>query len=108
MARPIFSVRGRVAWSDGAPAAGAYVAIVDADPDLDDLLGAGATAADGSFRLSFTTEAFNQEALEQETTPDLYIVVSLPSRLGGAGPTVLEPALRRDFGKLAFANDARE
>lgn len=108
MARPIFTVRGRIAWSDGTPASGAYVAIVDADPDLDDLLGAGATEVDGSFRLSFTAEAFNQEALEAETAPDLYIVVSLPSRLAGAGPAVLEPALRRDFGKLAFANAARE
>lgn len=108
MGRPIFTVRGRIASSDGAPVADAYVAIVDADPDLDDLLGAGATAVDGSFRLSFTTEAFNQERLEAETTPDLYVVVSLPSRLAGAGSTVLEPALRRDFGNLAFANAARE
>ncbi|NOU27945.1 MAG: carboxypeptidase regulatory-like domain-containing protein [Polyangiaceae bacterium] len=108
MGRQVFTVRGRVAWPDGAPVADAYVAVVDADPDLDDLIGAGAVASDGSFRLSFTAEAFNQEASEAETTPDLYLVVSRPSWLAGPGSTALQPVLRHDVGKLAFASAARE
>jgi len=106
MGRPIFTVRGRVASYDGSPITGAYVAIVDADPDLDDLLGAGPITADGSFRLSFTTEAFNQEPLERETVPDLYVVVSVPNVL--AGGSVLTPAVRRDFGEAPFAGGARD
>ena len=103
MGRPIFTVRGRIASADGAPVPNAYVAIVDADPDLDDLLGAGATAPDGSFRLSFTAEAFNQEPLENELVPDLYIVVSLSGSFGGTGPATLSPFFRRDFDKLTFS-----
>ncbi len=97
--RPIFTVRGRVAFFDGTPAR-AYVAIVDADPDLDDLIAAGTTEPDGTFRASFTAEAFNQEAGEAEARPDLYVIVSV---LSG---TSMVPLLRRDFGKLAFANAA--
>ena len=64
MARAIFSLRGRVAFADGAPAPHVWVAIVDADPDLDDLLGIGITGQSGEYRLSFTAEAFNQELSE--------------------------------------------
>lgn len=78
------------------------MAIVDEDPNLDDLLGVGTTAADGTFRLSFTTDAFNQEAAEQEKRPDIYLVISLVQE------ETLVPVLRRDFGKLAFASAALE
>ncbi len=94
-------MRGHVAYVDGAPAR-AFVAIIDADPDLDDLIAIGTCEPDGSFRLSFTTEAFNQEPGESETRPDLYAVVSIMHE----GTPV--PVLRRDFGKLAFANAALE
>lgn len=94
-------MRGRVTFVDGTPAR-AFVALVDADPDLDDLIAAGTAEPDGTFRASFTAEAFNQEPGEAEARPDLYVVVSM---LYG---TSIIPVLRRDFGKLAFANGEME
>ncbi len=102
MASPLFTLRGRIAYRDDTSAVGAHVAVVDEDPDLDDLIGVGTTAADGSFRLSFTTDAFNQEPAEKEDRPDIYLVISLEHE------ETLVPVLRRDFGKLAFANAALE
>lgn len=81
---------------DGAPAAGIWVALVDADPELDDLLGVGVTGADGAFRLSFTSEAFNQEPGEDEALPDLYAVLSVA---GDKGPV---PVARRALHGLSF------
>lgn len=97
--RSILRLHGRVALAIGAPAAGAFVAIVDADPDLDDLIAVGVTTEDGSFRASFTTEAFNQEPGEKEAWPDLYVVVSVVR--DGA----LTPIVRKDFGKLVLDHD---
>jgi hypothetical protein len=99
VARPIFRLRGRVAEASGEPAAGVFVAVVDADPDLDDLVAVGITDASGAYRVSFTAEAFNQEAGETETTPDLYVVVS---RVDGDSITAVA---RQDFGKLSFASE---
>jgi hypothetical protein len=99
--RPIFTIRGLVAYADLAPAR-AFVAVVDADPDLDDLIAVGTCEPDGSFRVSFTTEAFNQEPGEAEERPDVYVVVSILD----AGTPV--PVLHRAFGKLEFANAEME
>lgn len=97
MERPIFTVHGRVAHSNGAPAPNTWVSIVDADPDgNDDLLGVGLTNFEGAFRLSFTTEAFNQEPDEAQKLPRLYVVLAVEGR---AGPV---PVRRCDIGQLAF------
>jgi hypothetical protein len=108
MATPLFTLRGRIAFRDGTSAAGVRVAVVDEDPDLDDLLGVGTTAADGTFRLSFTTDAFNQEKGEKEDRPDIYLVISLMQQDAFKQHETLVTVLRRDFGKLAFANAAME
>ncbi|RYE88583.1 MAG: hypothetical protein EOO75_13120, partial [Myxococcales bacterium] len=73
----IFRVRGRVVDEAGAPVEGLWVALVDADPVLDDFLGAGLTHPDGSYELSFARDEFNRERFELEQTPDLYAVVSV-------------------------------
>ena len=86
-----------MAFAGGEPGAGVWIAIVDADPEYDDLLGVGVANAEGEFRLTFTTEAFNQEAGEEEERPDLFLVASLPRSLG-----VHTPVLRRDFPGLRF------
>lgn len=93
-------MKGRVTYSDGAPAAGAWLALVDEDNELDDLIGVGAVNDAGEFALTFTAEAFNQEQGEAEERPDLYAVVSLGT------PAQRVPVLRRDFPGLAF--DAEE
>jgi hypothetical protein len=72
----IFKVQGRVVDERGQPVPRAFVALVDADRVLDDLLGAGYTNKEGVFRLSFTSQAFNQDLFEHEKTPDLYVVCS--------------------------------
>ena len=94
--RKTFHVKARVAFSGGEDAAGVYVAIVDADPECDDLLGVGVTNPVGKLTLSFTAEAFNQEPGEAEERPDLYVIVSIEHR----GARV--PILRRDFPGLRF------
>lgn len=99
MSRPVFTLRGRVAFADGAPAPRVWVAVVDADPDLDDLLGVGVTGPGGEFRLSFTSEAFNQEPADNELTPDIYVVLSVEADGGRVA------VLRRDFGALRFEGD---
>jgi hypothetical protein len=102
MSAPIFTLRGRVAFEDQTAAPDVFVAVVDADPDLDDLLGIGFTAHDGTFRLSFTREAYNQDPADSEELPDPYLVMSVTHR------DALVPVLRRDYGKLAFATAAME
>ncbi len=99
MARAIFRLRGRVVHASGAPAEGAIVALVDADPDLDDLIAVGVTGADGVYRASFTIDAFNQEEGEDETIPDLYAMVSVAN---GASIT---PMVRHEIGKLGFERE---
>jgi hypothetical protein len=91
MATRVLRARGRVVSGDGAPLAGALVALADRDLVLDDLLGAAETDAEGRFRVAFARESFNREPLEGERTPDLYAVVSLYDDGGWV------PVLRRDF-----------
>jgi hypothetical protein len=97
MAPTIFSIVGRICFADGDPAADVTLAVADADPLRDDLIGLGLTGFDGRFRLSFTRAAFNQDPLENELLPDLYVLCSLP------GPDGLVPVHRADFPGLRFA-----
>ncbi len=73
----IFRVHGRVVDETGAPVEGVWVALADADWALDDFLGAGITDTHGRYELSFARDEFNREALEAESVPDLYAVVSV-------------------------------
>lgn len=94
-----FRVKGRVTYADGTPAEGVWLALVDEDPECDDLLGVGATSEQGAFELTFTRESFNQEEGENEDRPDLYVVASL----GGEKERIA--VLRRDFPGLAFEGE---
>lgn len=94
MSPAVFSVRGVVVDEAGAPAGGVVVALVDEDAVSDDLIGVGLTGDDGAFGVSFTKEAFQQEALEVEVTPDLYLVASVKDG------ERLVPVARVDLGTL--------
>ncbi len=73
----IFHLRGTVCDADGSRLQNVNVAVVDRDAFRDDLLGVGRTDERGEFRISFTQGEFNQEWLERETTPDIYLVLSV-------------------------------
>jgi hypothetical protein len=101
MERSVFKVRGSVVDLDNDPLNNVVVAIVDEDAVSDDLIGVGVTV-NGGFQLSFTAEAFNQEPMELEGTPDLYLVLSVTQ----AGSLV---AVRRvDFTDRRFEHDEED
>lgn len=102
MREGVFKVRGKVVRANGAPFSEVVLAIVDEDLLNDDLIGIGVTDANGEFRLSFTTEAFNQDALECESTPDLYIVASLRF------PGELVPIHKQEFSNLTFKDGVED
>lgn len=95
---PLFTVRGRV-WvrerdarvkqlgADSQPVepldddfhtpwGGAWVQVMDLDRFRHDLVAEGPTQADGTFEVDFTTDEFNLDTFEDETWPELWIVVS--------------------------------
>lgn len=78
----IYRVSGRICWRNSAPAAGIQLLIVDDDPLVDDVIAAGASDNAGRFCSSFAREAFNQEPLECERSPDIYIVASVLGEQG--------------------------
>jgi TPR repeat protein len=78
-----------------------WIALVDEDPEYDDLIGIGIANERGEFRLTFTAEAFNQEVGETEARPDLYLVASIQKM-----PGINVPVLRKDYRGLRF--DAEE
>jgi hypothetical protein len=89
-AHRFFRLRGQIRAHDGAPPGSVGLAVVDIDPVLDDWLGFGAPAPDGSFELVFPAESFRQEPLESEAFPaELRVIVA-----------------RRSGGELAIAHEA--
>ncbi|MCB1144814.1 MAG: hypothetical protein KDK54_21380 [Leptospiraceae bacterium] len=73
----VFSIRGRVINESGYPIQNLRLAIVDKDVFFDDLIGVGFTNSEGKFQMDFTEKEFNQDFLEHESYPDIYIVFSL-------------------------------
>jgi hypothetical protein len=98
----VHRLHGRVVHADGQPAADVLVAVADEDWAWDDLLGVGQTGPDGSFHLSFTPDAFRQEPLELESTPDIYVVLSI------ARDDQLVPVHRAAFPGLSFDGDSSD
>lgn len=99
MGERLFRYKGRVVDPHGVAVPQAVVALVDEDMISDDLIGATLTGDDGRFAVTFSPEAFNQELLERESSPDLYVVVSLP--LDGA----LRAVGRRSFAGRSLGRD---
>ena len=96
MTSSVFALRGRITYADGSLAPGIHVAVVGSDPDRDDLIAIGDTRDDGTFRVSFTQRAFNQELADREPLPNLYLVLSV-HREGELVPVAHHPVGTRPF-----------
>ena len=97
MTQRFFEVTGKLVDACGQPMKDVLLSVLDEDTYSDDLIGVGAPAPDGSFCVSFTREAFNQDWFENEDLPDLYIVVS---KVDGEGNST--PVFQKDFPGLRF------
>jgi len=69
-----FKVIGKIVDLNGFPLKGLYVSINDKDPFMDDFLGRVETNEAGEFVLGFDEKLFNQDLLECERSPDLYLM----------------------------------
>ena len=76
MSQRFFEVAGKLVDPSGEPMKGVLLSVLDSDKYSDDLIGVGTPREDGTFCVSFTREAFNQDWFENEDVPDLYLVVS--------------------------------
>ena len=72
-----FRVIGRVVDLNDFPLKGVHVSINDKDQFMDDFLGMVVTNEAGEFMLSFGEDLFNQDILECEKTPDLFLMLFL-------------------------------
>ncbi len=101
MTHRFFEIQGHLVDGAGEPVRGVWLSVLDADGVSDDLIGVGMPRDDGSFCVSFTREAFNQDWFENEALPDLYLVVSHLSDQGDASPFFQKafPELRFEGGK---------
>jgi hypothetical protein len=97
MTQRFFEVQGQLVDRAGEPVKGVWLSVLDADGVSDDLIGVGMPRDDGSFCVSFTREAFNQDWFENEALPDLYVVVSRLSDQGDASAF-----FQKEFPGLAF------
>lgn len=69
-----FKVTGKVLGSNGFPLKQVYVSVNDKDQFMDDFLGRVQTNDAGEFVLCFGEESFNQDFLECERIPDLFLM----------------------------------
>ena len=69
-----FKVIGKIVDLDGLPLKQVYVSVNDKDQFMDDFLGRVETNEAGEFVLDFDEKLFNQDFLECEQTPDLYLM----------------------------------
>ncbi len=97
MSQRFFEVSGRLRTESGKPPHHVLLSLLDSDTYSDDLIGVGAPGPDGRFRVTFTREAFNQDWLENEDIPDIYLVVSRMDENGG-----LKPFFEKAYPTLSF------
>ncbi len=100
----IFRLQGTAVTPNRNPIQNLRLAIVDKDTLLDDLLGVGFTDQKGQFRISFTSNEFNQDFFESETLPNIYIVFSRKDPVDGKFKTIYQ----QSFLALSFAKDTED
>ena len=70
----MFKITGKVISFNGLPLEQVYVSVNDKDQFMDDCLGRATTNEAGEFVLCFGQGLFNQDLLEFEQIPDLYLM----------------------------------